>query len=602
MKRPSIKDQLSGVPNEPGVYYFSDKEETILYVGKAKNLKRRVSSYFSKTHNSARLRVLVKKIVDIKFTIVGSEQEALLLENAMIKENKPRYNVLLKDDKSFPFICIKNERFPRVFLTRNRIKDGSQYLGPYTSVRKVRNVLEFLHQMFPLRNCSFNLTESNIQASKFKVCLEYHIGNCLGPCEGHQNEAQYMQSIQSIKNILIGNYSPVIAQLKKDMKAQADAFEYEAANKIKERLDFLDNYKAKTTIVNPKLEQLDVFSFTENENRAYVNFIKVMNGTIIQTRIIELVKKLDEAKEALLELAILEVRQNDTDPSSELVLPFKVQVPDENTTITVPQIGDKKKLLDLALKNVLYYKNQKAINETGKNYTQRTFELLEQIKTDFRMKELPEHIECFDNSNFQGSNPVAACVVFRQGKPYKKDYRHFNIKTVQGPDDFASMKEVVFRRYKRLMDEGKSLPQLIIIDGGKGQLSASVEALRELGIYEKVVIAGIAKRLEEIYFPEDSLPLYIDKRSRSLKVVQQLRNEAHRFAITFHRKKRSHRILQSEFTQVPGIGNKTAENLLMYFKSADKIKKASMEELLEIVDKKKAKAIFDYFRSTDLDQ
>jgi len=602
MKRPSIKDQLSGVPNEPGVYYFSDKEETILYVGKAKNLKRRVSSYFSKTHNSARLRVLVKKIVDIKFTIVGSEQEALLLENAMIKENKPRYNVLLKDDKSFPFICIKNERFPRVFLTRNRIKDGSQYLGPYTSVRKVRNVLEFLHQMFPLRNCSFNLTESNIQASKFKVCLEYHIGNCLGPCEGHQNEAQYMQSIQSIKNILIGNYSPVIAQLKKDMKAQADAFEYEAANKIKERLDFLDNYKAKTTIVNPKLEQLDVFSFTENENRAYVNFIKVMNGTIIQTRIIELVKKLDEAKEALLELAILEVRQNDTDPSSELVLPFKVQVPDENTTITVPQIGDKKKLLDLALKNVLYYKNQKAINETGKNYTQRTFELLEQIKADFRMKELPEHIECFDNSNFQGSNPVAACVVFRQGKPYKKDYRHFNIKTVQGPDDFASMKEVVFRRYKRLMDEGKSLPQLIIIDGGKGQLSASVEALRELGIYEKVVIAGIAKRLEEIYFPEDSLPLYIDKRSRSLKVVQQLRNEAHRFAITFHRKKRSHRILQSEFTQVPGIGNKTAENLLMYFKSADKIKKASMEELLEIVDKKKAKAIFDYFRSTDLDQ
>lgn len=597
MKSTEVQKTIAGLPQEPGVYRFYDKEEKILYVGKAKNLKKRVSSYFTKNHQSARLRVLVGKISNIQFTIVNSEQEALLLENALIKENQPRYNVLLKDDKTFPFVCIKNERFPRIFLTRKRVKDGSEYLGPYTSVRRARNILEFLHKMYPLRNCNLALSQKNIDAGKFKVCLEYHIGNCLGPCASHQTETDYLNSIKQIKDILVGNYAPVVADLRKQMKEKAELFEFEEAEKIRIKIESLESFKAKTTIVNPKLEQLDVFSFTESDKKAYVNFLKVMNGTIIQTRIVELTKKLDETKEELLELAIAEFRLKDENPSKEIVVPYPLENFSKETIVTVPVIGDKKKLLDLALKNILYYKNQKAINETGVNYTQRTFELLNQIKADFRMSELPEHIECFDNSNFQGSNPVAACVVFRQGKPYKKDYRHFNIKTVEGPDDYASMTEVVGRRYKRMLEEGQSLPQLIVIDGGKGQLSASVIALKELGIYEKVVIVGIAKRLEEIYFPEDSVPLYIDKRSRSLKVIQQLRNEAHRFAITFHRKKRSHRILQSEFTRIPGIAEKSTERLLMHFKSAQKIKEASMEELLEVVDKKKAKAIFDYFRS-----
>lgn len=596
MSSKTAKEQVKDLPLNPGIYKFLDKEDIILYVGKAKSIKKRVGSYFNKNQNSARLKVLVGKIANIDYSIVDSEQEALLLENALIKKHQPRYNVLLKDDKTFPYICIKKERFPRVFLTRKLIKDGSEYLGPYTSVRMARKVLEFLKQLYPIRNCTLNLSEKNIEKGKFKVCLEYHLGNCLGPCEDHQSEEEYLANISYIRGILKGNYSPATKALKEEMKVHAANYEFEEAEKIKQRLEFLGTYKAKTTIVNPKLEQLDVFAISGDTKRAYVTFLKVMNGTIVRTKIMELHKKLDEAMEDLLIMAIAEVRAKDQSPSSEIVLPMSVDLPMKEVKITVPKLGDKKKLLDMATKNVLYYKNQKAINATGQNYTQRTFETLEQIKSDFRLKDLPEHIECFDNSNLQGSNPVASCVVFRNGKPYKKDYRHFNIKTVEGPDDFASMKEVVFRRYRRLLDEDDPLPQLIIIDGGKGQLSAAVEALEELGISDRLTIVGIAKRLEEIYFPNDSLPLYIDKRSRSLKVVQQLRNEAHRFAITFHRKKRSKRVLQTELTEVEGVGEKSAEKILIYFKSIDKVKAASVEELKEVVDAKKAEAIYHYFR------
>jgi len=489
-----LQTTIQGLPNDPGVYRYYDSEGAILYVGKAKNLKKRVSSYFTKTHQSGRLRVLVSKIDEIQFTVVATEQEALLLENALIKENQPRYNVLLKDDKTFPFVCIKNERFPRIFLTRKRVKDGSTYLGPYTSVRKTRNILEFLHKMYPLRNCSLNLSEKNIESGKFKVCLEFHLGNCLGPCVDKQDEDTYNHSIKQIRDILIGNYGPVMSDLKKRMKVLSEDFAFEEAEKVRSKIEILENYKAKTTIVNPNLEQLDIFSFTQNEKKAFVNFIKVMNGTIIQTRIIEITKKLNEEAEELIRHAILNVRENDPNPSSEVVLPFDGPSLEKTINITIPKIGDKKKLLDLATKNILFYKNQKAINATGKNFTQRTFELLNQIKNDFRLQDLPEHIECFDNSNFQGSNPVAACVVFRKGKPYKKDYRHFNIKTVEGPDDFASMKEVVFRRYRRLLDEDEALPQLVVIDGGKGQLSAAVEALKDLDIYDKLVIVGIHRQ------------------------------------------------------------------------------------------------------------
>lgn len=596
MNSKTAKEQVKDLPLDPGIYKFLDKEETILYVGKAKSIKKRVGSYFNKNQDSARLKVLVSKIAHIDYSIVESEQEALLLENALIKKHQPKYNVLLKDDKTFPYICIKKERFPRVFLTRKLIKDGSEYLGPYTSVKMARNVLEFLKQLYPIRNCSLNLSEKNIEQGKFKVCLEYHLGNCLGPCENHQTEEDYGQNIAYIRGILKGNYSPATKGLKEEMKMHAENYDFEEADKIKKRLDFLATYKSKTTIVNPKLEQLDVFAISGDKKRAYVTFLKVMNGTIVRTKIMELVKKLDEPIEDLLLMAINEVREKDQAPSDEIVLPIPVEMLSKEVKITIPKLGDKKKLLDMATKNVLYYKNQKAINATGQNYTQRTFETLEQIKSDFRLKDLPEHIECFDNSNLQGSNPVASCVVFRNGKPYKKDYRHFNIKTVEGPDDFASMKEVVFRRYRRLLDEDESLPQLIIIDGGKGQLSSAVEALEDLGITNRLTIVGIAKRLEEIYFPNDSVPLYIDKRSRSLKVVQQLRNEAHRFAINFHRKKRSKRVLQTELTEVEGVGEKSAEKILIYFKSIDKVKTASVEELKEVVDTKKAEAIYNYFR------
>lgn len=594
---PAYEAIKPSLPTQPGIYKYSNAEGTVIYVGKAKNIKRRVASYFTKKkHDSAKTRILVRNIVKVEFTIVETEQDALLLENAMIKKLQPRYNVQLKDDKTYPYICIKRERFPRVFLTRQVIRDGSTYLGPFTSTRRVREILEFLKEIYPLRTCNFKLSVPNIKAQKFRVCLEYHLGNCLGPCEGKQEEEAYMESIDQIKNILKGNFRSVIKYLKEEMERLAANYEFEEAEKYKQKLQAIEGYQAKSTIVNVNIHNVDVFGFEMAEKFAAVSYFKVINGTIIQTKMLELKKQLDETQEELLLLAIAEIHRMVDSNSQELIVPFDIEFPDEKVKITIPQIGDKKKLLLLAQKNAKYYRIEKIKrSKLTKTAHERNIEILQQMQKDFRLTELPRHIECFDNSNFQGTNPVAAMVLFRDGKPSKKEYRNYKIKTVEGPNDFASMKEVVFRRYSRLLREAEPLPQLIIVDGGKGQLSSGLEALEELGIRGKVAIVGIAKRLEEIYVPDDPLPLYIDKRSPSLKLAQQLRNEAHRFAINFHRKLRSKDTLDSEFLKIPGIGDATVQKLLTHFKSATKIKEASIEELMKAVDERKAKAVFFYF-------
>ena len=577
---------LPTLPAEPGIYKFRDREGKLIYVGKAKNIKKRLSSYFNREHEANKTTVMVKTAASVEFTIVNTEHDALLLENNLIKAFQPRYNVLLKDGKTYPFICIKKENFPRIFITRKVIKDGSEYFGPYTSMGRVHVLIDTIKMLFQLRTCSLSLLPKNIEQKKFKVCLEYHIGNCKGPCESLQTENDYNQSIQQIRNLLKGHLKPVNDFLNDEMQVLSESYEFEKANSIKLKIDLLKNYQSTSTVVNTDINNVDVFAFVEDESTAYVNYMKVVNGSVIQSKTIELHKKIEEEKEDLLQLAVTELREQFNSESQEIIVPFLIPSPNDKIKITIPQIGDKKKLLELSEKNVSYYKLNLALNSSGKSSPAER--ILKQLKEDFRMKELPVHIECFDNSNFQGSYPVASLVVFKNAKAAKKDYRHFNIKTVEGPDDFASMEEIVFRRYKRMLDENQSLPQLVIVDGGKGQLSAAVTSIEKLGLKGKMAVCGIAKRLEEIYFPDDSLPLYINKKSESLKLIQQIRNEAHRFAITFHRLKRSKGTIKSGLLEIPGIGKATTEKLLKHFHSIEKIKQAGEAEIIKLIGKSKA--------------
>ncbi|WP_418497592.1 excinuclease ABC subunit UvrC [Flagellimonas sp.] len=591
---PSINVQISTLPDNPGVYQFYDAAGKILYVGKAKNLKKRVSSYFNKKQEYGKTRVLVKKIHTIKHIVVSTESDALLLENNLIKKLLPRYNVLLKDDKSYPWICIKSERFPRIFPTRKLIKDGSEYYGPYTSMKTVRTLLELVKSLYPLRTCNYDLSEEKIEAGKYKVCLEYHLGNCLGPCEGLQGEKEYNGQIEDIRQIIKGNLKSSLHSFRQQMKELADKMEFEKAQRVKDKIDILENYQAKSTVVNPKINNVDVFSIISDETHAYVNFLQLSHGAIIRSHTLEIKKKLDETDEELLQLAITEIRQRFHSRTKEIYLPFPVTV-EEDVKVTLPKLGDKRRILELSERNARFYRQDKMKQIKITDPDRHTKRIMAQMKADLRLSVEPTHIECFDNSNIQGSNPVAACVVFKDGKPSKKDYRHFNIKTVEGPDDFASMEEVVFRRYKRLLNEDEPLPQLIVIDGGKGQLSSALKSLEALDLRGKIAIIGIAKRLEEIYFPEDPVPLYLDKRSETLKIIQQLRNEAHRFGITHHRNKRSKGAIGTELVGIEGIGEKTAEQLLKSFKSVKRIKEASMESLAESVGMAKAKKIYKSF-------
>lgn len=591
-----IKSLLSVMPGKPGVYQYFDNKENLIYVGKAKNLKKRVSSYFTGT-NYGKTKMLVSKIAEIKHIIVDSESDALLLENNLIKKYQPRYNIMLKDDKTFPWICIKNEPFPRVFSTRNIIYDGSDYFGPYTTGGMIKTLLELLKKLYPLRTCSYKLTPENIKKRKIKVCLEYHLGNCKGPCEGLQSEEKYEKLIKQVKNILKGNIQEVIGYLKNLMNEYATGLKYEEADIIKEKIKILEKYRSRSTIVSLRIKEVDVFSIIENKNRAYVNYLKVIKGAVIQSHTVEIRKKLDETKEEILSIVIIDIMHRFGSKAKELILPFQPDTELKDLKITVPIRGDKKKLLDLSNRNAWYYRSgvQKLLEGSKKSVRQE--KKLEQLQKDLRLKILPVHIECFDNSNIQGTNPVAACVVFKSGIPLKREYRHYNIKTVQGANDYASMGEVVYRRYNRLLNEKKSLPQLVIIDGGKGQLNAAVESLDKLNIRKEITIIGIAKRLEEIFFPSDPVPLYLDKNSYSLKIIQNLRNEAHRFGISFHRQKRSIKFLGSEIDQIKGIGKETMKKLFQKFKSIDRIKKTDSEELRKIIGKAKTKILLEYFKN-----
>ncbi|WP_422089912.1 excinuclease ABC subunit UvrC [Tenacibaculum ovolyticum] len=591
----SLELQIKTLPNSPGVYQYFDKEDVIIYVGKAKNLKKRVSSYFTKTHENGKTRILVKKIVRIEHVVVDTETDALLLENNLIKKYKPRYNVLLKDDKSYPWICIKKERFPRVFSTRRVVKDGSEYFGPYTNMKTVHALLGLIKELYPLRTCTYDLSQPKIDADKYKVCLEYHIGNCKGPCEGYQHEDNYYEDIRAIRGIIKGNFKESLERLKNIMLDFASEMKFEEAQKIKDKLASLQNYQAKSTIVNPSINNVDVFSIISDDSHGYANFFKVMNGSIVQSYTTEIKKKLEETDKQLLELFIIETRNRFNSLSREVYVPFKVNL-GESIKVTIPKLGDKKRIVDLSERNAKYYRMEQFKQIKIVDPERHVKRIMSQMQKDLRLHEEPRHIECFDNSNIQGTHPVAACVVFKDGKPSKKEYRHYNIKTVEGPDDFASMEEVVFRRYKRLLEEKEPLPQLIVIDGGKGQLSSALKSLDILGLRGKIAIIGIAKRLEEIYYPGDSVPLYLDKKSESLKIIQFLRNEAHRFGITFHRNKRSKSAIQSELEQIPDIGKQTITNLLRKFKSAKRVKEATFEELKEIVGFSRAKKIHKFYQ------
>ncbi|MCH8903340.1 MAG: excinuclease ABC subunit C [Bacteroidetes bacterium] len=586
------------LPSNPGIYKFLDRDKTILYVGKAKDIKKRVSSYFTiRQHERFKTTVLVHKIKTIEFTIVDTEVDALLLENNLIKKFQPKYNVALKDGKSYPFITIKKERFPRIFSTRTRSFTKDEYYGPYTSSYMVNILLELINNIFQLRNCNLNLSSENIEKKKFKVCLEYHIGNCLGPCEDLQNEEDYNRSIEQIRLILKGNINHVIKIFKKEVLDLAAKYEFEKAQELKDKLDILKKFQNKSTIVNPKIHQVDVFSIVEAEANAFVNYLHISNGSIVLTHTLHLKKKVEESTRDLLLLSITELRKRFSTESNEIIVPEKLDIDIPNIKITVPRKGDKKKLLDLSLKNAKYFKINLLQQQASGSYVNKTTELLERVKKDFKLKKLPEHIECFDNSNLQGTNPVASMVVFRKGKKYSSEYRHYNIKSVEGPDDFASMAEVVHRRYKRLISEKQDLPQLIIVDGGKGQLSAALKSLNELNLINKIDIIAIAKRLEEIYIPGDEFPIFIDKRSGSIRLIQRIRNEAHRFAITFHRLKRKNDSLQSELTKIEGIGPTSLQKLLTAFKSVKKIKETPQKELEQVVGKEKARLLKEYFNS-----
>lgn len=596
MSQTSLEIQLKTLPNEPGVYQYYDAEGTILYVGKAKNLKKRVTSYFTKQHDNGKTRVLVKKIVDIKHIVVATETDALLLENNLIKKYQPRYNVLLKDDKTYPWICIKKERFPRVFSTRRVIKDGSDYFGPYTSKKTVAILLDLIKGLFQLRTCNFDLSEHKIQSGKYKVCLEYHLGNCKGPCDDNESEEEYQENILAIKEILKGNFKDSLSQFKQQMRDFAANMEFEEAQKIKEKIEVLENYQSKSTIINPKISNVDVFSIVSDDSFGYVNFLQLSYGSIIRSHTLEIKKKLDESDQTLLELAITELRQRFNSNSKEIFVPFKVDI-GEDLKVLVPQLGDKKRILDLSIRNAKYYRMERFKQVKITDPDRHANRIMAQMKIDLQLGEEPRHIECFDNSNIQGTNPVAACVVFKNGKPSKKEYRNFNIKTVVGPDDFASMEEVVYRRYKRLVEENQPLPQLIIIDGGKGQLSSALKSLDDLNLRNKIAIIGIAKRLEELFYPDDPIPLYLDKKSETLKVIQHLRNEAHRFGIEHHRNRRSKGALNSELETIPGIGEKTILELMTHFKSVKRISQAKKTELEAVVGVSRAKKIIDFYKT-----
>ena len=588
--------QIQTLPNEPGVYQYFDKDDVIIYIGKAKNLKKRVASYFNKNHENGKTSVLVKKIVYIKHIVVNTETDALLLENNLIKKYKPRYNVLLKDDKSYPWICLKKERFPRIFMTRRVIKDGSEYFGPYTSVRTVRALLDLIKELYPLRTCTYDLSAQNINEGKYKVCLEYHLKNCRGACEALEPEADYNNSIKEIRNILKGNFKQSLEKFQIMMGIFAEKMEFEEAQKIKEKLSLLSNYQSKSTIVNPSINNVDVFSIISDETHGYANFLKISNGSIIQSHTTEIKKKLDESEPELLALFIVEIRQRFNSQAPEIYVPFPLNL-GEHIQVTIPKLGDKKRILELSERNAKYYRQEQFKQIKIVDPDRHVKRIMAQMKKDLRLSEEPRHIECFDNSNIQGTNPVAACVVFKDGKPSKKEYRHYNIKTVKGPDDFASMEEVVYRRYKRLLAEDEPLPQLIIVDGGKGQLSSALKSLEILGLRGKIAIIGIAKRLEEIYYPDDPIPLYLDKKSETLKITQFLRNEAHRFGITFHRNKRSKSAIQSELEQIPNIGKQTIITLLRKFKSAKRVKEASLEQLEKAIGTSRATKVYRYFNA-----
>ncbi|WP_432712205.1 excinuclease ABC subunit UvrC [Pedobacter sp.] len=590
------KTALADIPHRPGVYQFWDIEGTLIYIGKAKDLRNRVGSYFNQDNQmNGKTRVLVSKIRNITFTIVDTEIDAWLLENSLIKKHQPRYNIMLKDDKTYPWIIIKKEPFPRVYWTRNRVKDGSTYFGPYASVGMMHTILDLIKETYPLRTCTLPLTEKNIEAGKFKVCLEYQIGNCKGPCQAYQDEADYNKNIEEIKEILNGKIGNVIRDVKNIIKNAVADLNFELAHHYQRKLLVLEKYQSKSTVVNSSITNIDVVSIASDERYAFVNYLKIMNGSIIQAQTIEIKKRLDETDEELLTLAITEFRSKFNSTSKEIIVPFDISIADPELRFTVPKLGEKKSLLELSQKNVLFFKKEKLNQYEKLNPDLRTDRILSQMQKDLRLTRLPQHIECFDNSNFQGAYPVSAIVVFKDAKPSKKDYRHFNVKTVEGPNDFATMEEAVYRRYKRMLEEEQPLPQLIIIDGGKGQLSSAMTSLKKLGIDKQVTVIGIAKRLEELYYPGDSFPLYLDKKSETLKVIQQLRDEAHRFGITFHRKKRDQGTLKTELESIAGIGKTTADKLLRHFKSVKRIKEAEEQDLAEVLNKTQVKTLLEYF-------
>jgi len=584
----------------PGVYLFLDKDGRVIYVGKAKKLRRRVISYFVR-NVSGKTRVLVSKIAEIRHVVVDTESDALLLENNLIKKYQPRYNILLKDDKSYPWICIKKEFFPRVFMTRNIIKDGSEYFGPYTSAQMVRTLLDLIRQLYPLRTCNLKLMTKSIKEGKFKVCLEYHLGNCKAPCIGAQTEEDYDRNIDSIRHILKGNIREVTRHLVQLMNNYAAEYQYEKAQIIKEKLKILEKFQGRTVIVNPKITNVDVFSLVEKQNYAVVNFLKIIKGAVIQSHTIEVKKVLNESKEDILPLIVSDIRQRFSSDACEIIVPFRPEIEISGTKWTIPQRGDRKKLLKLSERNAKYYMLEKEKRKEKFTEKYNTVKKLENLKKDLRLTQTPVHIECFDNSNLQGTTPVASCVVFRDGKPSKKEYRHFNIKTVTGPNDFASMEEIIYRRYRHLLDEESELPQLVVIDGGKGQMNAALKSLEVLGLQNRIAVIGIAKRLEEIYFPHDPVPLFLDKNSESLKLIQRLRDEAHRFGITFHRNKRSKAWLSSELEAIPGIGQATLYQLYDAFSSFEDIRSASLEQLAKVIGKVRAAKVYGYYHRKEPD-
>lgn len=594
METPALAIQIQTLPDSPGVYQYFDKEGKILYVGKAKNLKKRVASYFNKVHESGRTNVMVRKIFQIKHIVVPTETDALLLENNLIKKLQPRYNIMLKDDKSYPWICIKNEPFSRVFSTRNRIQDGSEYFGPYTNFKTVNTLLELIKNLYPLRTCSYDLSAENLVANKFKVCLEYHLGNCKGPCEAHETLENYQSQVSQIREILKGNFKEIFKTFKNNMHREAAALNFEAAQRIKEKIEILTQYQSHSTVANPKLSNVDVFSIVSDQDSAFVNFLQISFGAIIRSHTMEVRKKLDETDPEVLQLAVIELRQRFQLQSPEIIVPFELQI-GEKIKVTVPRQGDKKQVLELSLRNAKFFRLEQLKQVQIIDPERHVNRIMVQMQKDLRLPAEPRHIECFDNSNIQGTNPVSACVVFRDGKPCKKEYRHFNIKSVDGPNDFASMEEAVYRRYKRLLEEQKPLPQLILIDGGKGQLSSALKSLEKLDLRGKISVIGIAKRLEELFYPNDPVPLYLDKKSETLKIIQYLRNEAHRFGLSHHRDRRSKNALQTSLESIPGVGEKTMVMLLSAFKTVNKIMHASEDEISAVVGVSKAKKIVDFY-------